>query len=474
MLKIKPWEHQSLRGLVEHLGRCMPLVSGLMFYYSFQIPKLGKEFDLLRCSDELIVNIELKSISVPEEKISKQLLQNRYYLSTLGRNLRCYTYIHDCERLVRLTNSGKLVDAKWQELAQDLASQINCYEGHAEALFKEEDYIISPLASPDKFLNREYFLTAQQRDIEKHILYHAKKNGASFQGITGAPGTGKTLLLYDIAMYLSEQKKVAVFHCSTFPRQLAQLDARLKRIDFFRGADDGNLPELGDYHAICVDEAHYANHEVLNEIVSYAKKRGIPVVFSYDCEDSIFEEELDSYAVKFIESCEAFERHRLTNKIRMNAELSTFIHALMRGGRGNHLRDYPNVSLYYANDITEANQFSQWLNQQEYTLIYDKEEAGALALERKVPISRAISAEYQKVVMVMDEDFYYSDCGLRCHTPIDTAQSAGNPGEGTHRVRNLFHGLSRGKSKLVLLVINNPSVFENMLTIVQGKVSPLV
>ena len=37
------------------------LFRSLRFFYSFQIPRLGKEFDLLQIKDEQIVNIELKS-----------------------------------------------------------------------------------------------------------------------------------------------------------------------------------------------------------------------------------------------------------------------------------------------------------------------------------------------------------------------------------------------------------------------------
>ena len=67
------------------------------------MPKLGKEFDLLRISEDTIINIELKSDAIPDERIKKQLLQSRYYLSYLGKDIRSYTYISKQNRLVRLT-----------------------------------------------------------------------------------------------------------------------------------------------------------------------------------------------------------------------------------------------------------------------------------------------------------------------------------------------------------------------------------
>ena len=103
-LKIKEWELNSMKGLVKQLEGHMKEVYALRFFYSFQIPKLGKEFDLLQIKEDQILNLELKSGIVSDEAIRKQLIQNRYYLSVLGRTIRSYTYISSQNRLVRLTN----------------------------------------------------------------------------------------------------------------------------------------------------------------------------------------------------------------------------------------------------------------------------------------------------------------------------------------------------------------------------------
>ena len=115
-LKIREWELDSMKALVSELERHMQAVYALRFFYSFQIPRLGKEFDLLQIKDEQIVNIELKSGAVSDETIRKQLTQNRYYLSVLGRPIYSYTYISSQNRLVRLTNHDHIVEADWQQL----------------------------------------------------------------------------------------------------------------------------------------------------------------------------------------------------------------------------------------------------------------------------------------------------------------------------------------------------------------------
>ena len=70
-LRIKEWELESMKVLVKQLELHMEEVYKLRLFYSFQIPKLGKEFDLLQIKDDQIVNIELKSGSVSDEAISK-------------------------------------------------------------------------------------------------------------------------------------------------------------------------------------------------------------------------------------------------------------------------------------------------------------------------------------------------------------------------------------------------------------------
>ena len=169
-LKIRTWEWGSMRALAAQLEMHMQEVYSLRFFYSFQIPRLGKEFDLLQIKDNHIVNIELKSGVVSDQAIRKQLIQNRYYLSVLGRPIQSYTYISSQNRLVRLTHHDHIVDADWERLCEDLQKEGMNYEGNIEDLFRAELYLISPITDPVRFLKKEYFLTSQQRDIEKKIL----------------------------------------------------------------------------------------------------------------------------------------------------------------------------------------------------------------------------------------------------------------------------------------------------------------
>ena len=231
-LRIKEWELESMKALVKQLELHMEEVYKLRFFYSFQIPKLGKEFDLLQIKDDQIVNIELKSGSVSDEAIRRQLIQNRYYLSVFGKPILSYTYISSEDRLVRLTNHDHIVEGDWKQLCNALEKETPDYEGDIEKLFQAELYLISPLTEPERFLKKEYFLTSQQRDIERQILKRIRGEREGYFWFSGLPGTGKTLLLYDIAMKLSVRQRVCIIHCGEAGKEWKLLHERLRRIDF--------------------------------------------------------------------------------------------------------------------------------------------------------------------------------------------------------------------------------------------------
>lgn len=461
-IAVKNWEIDSLRRFLGHLEESMPLADDLRFFYSFQIPKLGKEFDLLRISEDTVVNIELKSKSVPDEQIKKQLEQNRYYLSTLGLNMRSYTYISTEDRLLRLTGGGNVVETGWQDLCDDLDRQELLYEGDIEELFKEEQYIISPLAEPERFLQKEYFLTSQQRDIERKILAKINENGHCFQGFSGLPGTGKTLLLYDIAMQLSKRQRVAVFHCAAFTEELRHLDERLKRIDFIDGMATIDAALLEGYSVLLVDEAHKMPENVVVDLIEYSVSRRLPVVFCYDNEDSIEDDELVGSAKNVFENLNEYTCYRLTNRIRANSELSAFIQCVMQGSSYNHRKDYPSVQVAYAGDIREAGKLIDYYIGCGYAFIYDDNiSRTGCEVHGAVEVSSCGRQEYDGVVMLLDESFYYEILGGLRSKRTDGAYSS---------VRNLFHGLSRAKQELALVVMNNEPVMDVILSILQGSV----
>lgn len=444
MLKMKEWELESMRALVERLELHMQDVSALRLFYSFQIPRLGKEFDLLQIRENQIINIELKSGAVSEEAIQKQLIQNRYYLSALGKPIQSYTYISSQNRLMRLTNHDHVIEASWNQLCAALQKEGKDYSGDIENLFRAEWYLFSPLTEPNRFLNKEYFLTAQQRDIKRQILKKIREEQTGYFSFSGLPGTGKTLLLYDIAMKLSNRQQVCIIHCGEAGKKWEILHKRLQRIDFLSDNQLETQFSLEDYHAILVDEAHLLSVEKLNVLLNMSEDR--PIIFSSDSEEMISPKEMDQSTMKRMQELPNLQTFRLTNRIRTNAELSSFIQNMMHLPVRKNQNGYPHVSVVYANDEKEADTLVQDYVRQGYQYFQQMEgaELGVTAVRDTV-----------KMVVMLDERYYYDeDQYLRSRNPMQNGQS---------EVRRLFHLLNQAKENLAFVVKENETLYGILL-----------
>ena len=436
-LKVREWELDSMKAFVKELEMHMDEVYALRFFYSFQIPRLGKEFDLLQIKEDQIVNVELKSGAVSDEALRKQLIQNRYYLAVQGKPIRSYTYISSQNRLVRLTNHDRIVDAEWELMCEELRNGGRDYEGDVEELFQAELYLISPLTEPEKFLNKEYFLTAQQRDIERQILKKIRAERTGAYWFTGLPGTGKTLLLYDIAMKLSRKQKVCMIHCGENKKDWKRLHERLRRVEYLPDSDLSGESCLEGYSAILVDEAHLLSSGARDLLVQFGTKR--PVIFSGDCEDVISPDELGESAATVWKSVPGVQMFRMTNRIRTNAELSIFIQNMMYLTRGKGRRMYPHISVGYANDDREAEDLLKGYLAQGYQY-FEKNDG--------------VGEDVDRLVVLLDQRYFYDETGyLR---------------SSDRSVRKLFHRLNQAKEELAFVVKKNEAVYAAVLGLLQA------
>ena len=339
--------------------------------------------------------------------------------------IQSYTYISSQERLVRLNNHDHIVEADWDQMCLALQRQSKDYEGDIEDLFQAEMYLFSPVTEPERFLNKEYFLTSQQKDIERRILDKIRKVKYGYFWFSGLPGTGKTLLLYDIAMKLSVHQKVCMIHCGETGKEWKILHDRLLRIAFLSDSQLEECPDLKEYSAILVDEAHLLSVKELHRILELSEKH--PVIFSGDDEDMISDEEMDRTMLREIEHLPDIQSFHLTNRIRTNAELSSFIQNMMHLPEKRMVRYYPHIQVVYAND---------------------EEEAGIL-----------LKGYQNQLVFIIDERYYYDEKGyLREQRQKHQKPTA---------VRTLFHRLNEAREEFAIIVKRNEAVYEVLLELLQ-------
>ena len=180
------------------------------FLYSYEIPRLNKEFDLLRFSDDDVINIELKSQPKDEGEMLKQLKQNEYYLKILNKKAYYFLYIASINTLLKLDHD-QLVPASADELKALLKDKPSTLD--LDQVFAPSRILVSPLNDPARFLANDYLLTENQHHIHSKIIPDLlSKNGVSYYCINGKPGTGKSLLLFDIAKSLTSKGVVTLIH----------------------------------------------------------------------------------------------------------------------------------------------------------------------------------------------------------------------------------------------------------------------
>lgn len=246
------------------------------YYFSYTIPQISKEFDLLRISENSVINIELKSEVITEEKITNQLKKNKYYLSHLGKAIFLYCYIHTTQQLFKLDGSDSLIPVSIAEIVDNLETQTNVYTADIDQLFRIADYLVSPINTPDKFLSGEYFLTSQQEKFEKQFFeMEAQKQGFSFLALSGNAGTGKTLLLYDLAVKCSKLGRCCVIHCGILCETHQYLSEKLPNLELVSIKDINGQYDFSGFSYIFVDESQRIQKEQFDIITAVTRQYGL-------------------------------------------------------------------------------------------------------------------------------------------------------------------------------------------------------
>jgi RecG-like helicase len=265
-IEIKYAEVNALKSLIAILNDREGLKSIFnQFYVGYKIPQIAKEFDLLRFGVDSIINIELKNSST-EERILKQLKQNRYYLSFLDKEIHNYTFVEDTEKLYHL-NNNILEEIAFINLAELLYKQkVNNIED-IDKLFNPSDYLVSPFNSTEKFLENKYFLTQQQEEVKRKIIDKLDDDKkTNFFAVRGSAGTGKTLLTYDIAKkIINSGQKVLLIHCGYLNNGHDKLNTvgnwKIIPIKDYKNYD------FSDYDLIIIDETQRLKPSQLDNIV---------------------------------------------------------------------------------------------------------------------------------------------------------------------------------------------------------------
>lgn len=470
VLKISADEGKTLKKFCDKIvtiDENIELLDG--YYVGYSINQIGKEFDLLRFCDEAIINIELKSKladDVKEQKITKQLHQNYYYLKFLNKPLYIYSFVENDELYKYNPINNIIEECPFEELINVLNSYSCNPNLNPDEIFKPSHYLISPFNKTERFMNSEYFLTPQQEDIKNEVIKSIAGDDNKWFCISANAGTGKTLLLYDLIKTLClEGLNTLTIHCGKLNeghlKLIADYNWKIYSIrDIFNSSIDRIITK--ETKAIFVDESQRINHTQLEMIVEKALEYNIPLIFSYDIKQFLKSGEntdIYEYLKKEYPNSDLIKRN-LTNKIRTNKEMSSFITNLFNIGKSQDNLNYENITIEYVNSYTDAKKLANNLQSNGWKVItftssrYSREYIDNLASICETKAHDVIGQEFEKVVLFMDDNFRYSENGrLQAIKNYYSARGM------------LYQIATRVMSQLKIIVIRNPELYHKLLII---------
>ncbi|MCT6922721.1 AAA family ATPase [Metasolibacillus sp.] len=444
MEKMRTNELDDLNQLVEELT-ATGKPSLHHFFVGYKIKQISKEFDLLRIGKNYIVNIELKSEST-KQRMRKQLQQNVYYLKFLEVDILSFTFVSSTKTLYQLKDD-KLIKVSFLHLLKVLENQQIRLLTNIDDVFDPINYLVSPFELPHAFINGEYFLTSPQMTFKREILDLVEHNTSVV--IDGAPGTGKTLLTYDLVKtWRKAGKRVVLVHGNVLNK-----GQRILNEQYGWTIQTVDVMSLANVDIVVIDEAQKLSYEQLQRIRAELLESKIPAVFSLDAGYYLFGEGHRIDVRGYIEKHFATKIYELKMVMRYNKEMQSFVHQLFDQRLVIEKQHFPNISVHYFS--TEA-AFTQHIEECKRTnwLVVD-----CYHFER--PTTRDILGhEFNRVCVIIDNHFTYKANGRL---------SAAKKSATIDPLQVLYHTIIRTRKKLQLVIVDNVTILQAIINLLKNE-----
>ncbi len=214
---------------------------------------------------------------------------------------------------------------------------------------------------------------------------------------------------------------------------------------------------------VIIDETQRIFPQQLMIIINELKKNKGKCIFSYDKQQCLRNWEVDNNIAQVISDETSSLLFELTEKIRTNKEIASFIIALFNKSRNIEKLSRRNIDLIYFQTSREAKNYLKYMSEYEWKIInYTPSNRHSnpyidYAISSEDNAHGVIGQEFDKVIAVIDEYFCYNGNNLS----IKNYESVPyyNP------IRMLFQIMTRTRRKLCVVIINNSEILERCITI---------
>ena len=286
---------------------------------------------------------------------------------------------------------------------------------------------------------------------------------ATFASITGSAGTGKTLLIYDIAREIKElRKNPLIIHCGYLNN--GQIKLNSEHGWNIIPIKDHSRHTLSDYDVVIIDEAQRIYPEQLDTIIDGIRHSNGKCLFSHDKSQTLATWEERRGVVQNINNIESISTYSLSEKIRTNREIASFIKALFNKRRNITLLNSENIELNYFDNNDDAKLFLASLNSQEWKVLrftpsqYNNEHHEKYSDTSYETSHEIIGQEFDGVAVVIDKFFFYHEDGALRYR----SRSYYYP------VKMLFQNITRTRKRLNIVIIDNSELLDRCVAILKG------
>lgn len=456
---IKEVEKEGIVKLVQELHLCDNRISYFDgFYLNYRIKQINPEFDLLKYTKEGILNIELKS-KADKIKVLKQQRNSFFYLKAVSHELDIITYISNENIFYKYDSNKNLTyQIDTNEVIKILGKYKTIESTHLDDIFKPSNYLISPFNDTERFLEHKYILSQHQQKIVNDIISLSDN-----YIIEGKAGTGKSLVLYDVAKKLIKQKNnIMIIHCGYLNEghDMLNQEDRWTIRSIKDGIRDDKFAKLD---VILLDEVQRLYPYQLQNIINNARENDTRLIFSLDPRQYLSEKEGNFNNLDYIkEMILSLKHERLTEKIRSNREIAYFIKELFDNDKKNNI-EYKNIEIDNIGIKSDIEEYMDYLENNSWTflpLTTSKFDSASFEkysiLKPYLNSHRVIGQEFDNVAIILDSSFEMRNKTLH--------YKGGN--YHYDPVQMVFQNITRTRRKLKFIVIDNIDLYINLMKIV--------
>lgn len=216
------------------------------------------------------------------------------------------------------------------------------------------------------------------------------------------------------------------------------------------------------YKYVLVDESLRLHYSVFRRICKAAEQNGQVCIFSTDPSAILTNTEKEQDIIGRIRKLGLAGEYELSEKLRMNMELYTFLLKLKHlNARTEKTYEFDHVSINYAADVEEARSIIRYFRDKEYIFInaHITEDDPFADLAEDFGSHHIAGREYDRVVMLMDSSFSYDDKGYLQGIPAPDPELL---------YPNLFYqGITRVRDRLAIVVLDNKELLRSILSIIK-------